>query len=436
MRAARLLLCFLPWIAACSPGDGPGSAVLYEGARLIAGDGTEPIENSAFLVEDGRFTSVGAAGEVRAPFGAARVDLSGKTVMPGIVDSHVHLGYADVGAMTDTPENYSRENIVEHLERMAYYGVAAALSMGIDRGEAPASLRGETIPGAALFRMAGAGIAMPNAGPGAADRRDVPYGVTTEAEARAAVQELASAGVDIVKIWVDDRNGTVEKLTPPLYRAAIDEAHAQGLRVAAHIFYLEDAKELLRAGLDGFAHGVRDVPVDREILSLLAERPDVFLMPNLPASGYLTERDLPFRAQTLPESAVESMREQFSNRTGPVPSQSYRLQAGNLTRMQAAGVRIVLGTDGDGAGWDAHEEMADMVAAGLTPAEVIAAATSAAAEIVGLDDLGVVAEGKSADFIVLDANPLENINNTRRIESVYLRGAEVDRALLQGRWAE
>ena len=435
MRAIGPLLCCVALIAACSPGGGSSSAVLYEGALLIVGDRTAPIANSAFLVEDGRFTAVGSAGAVDAPAGAARVDLSGKTVMPAIVDGHVHLGYADVAAMTDTPANYSRDNIVEHLERLAYHGVAAALSMGLDREEA-SGLRQETIPDAALFRMAGAGIAMPNAGPGAADRRDVPYGVTTEAEARAAVQELAAAGVDIVKVWVDDRNGTVEKLTPPLYRAAIDEAHAQGLRVAAHIYYLEDATQLLRAGIDGFAHGVRDLPVDREFLGLLAERPDVFLMPNLPDSGYLTERDLDFRAETLPESAVARMREQLAARTGPIPGHSYRLQSNNLLRMQATGIPIVLGTDGDGAGWDAHEEMADMVAAGMTPAEVIVAATSAAAAVVGLDGSGSVAEGYSADFIVLDANPLQNIYNTRRIDSVYLRGSEVDRAALPARWAE
>ena len=435
MRAIGPLLCCVALIAACSPGGGSSSAVLYEGALLIVGDRTAPIANSAFLVEDGRFTAVGSAGTVDAPAGAARVDLSGKTVMPAIVDGHVHLGYADVAAMTDTPANYSRDNIIEHLERLAYHGVGAALSMGLDREEA-SGLRQETIPDAALFRMAGAGIAMPNAGPGAADRRDVPYGVTTAAEARAAVQELAAAGVDIVKVWVDDRNGTVEKLTPPLYRAAIDEAHAQGLRVAAHIYYLEDATQLLRAGIDGFAHGVRDLPVDREFLGLLAERPDVFLMPNLPDSGYLTERDLDFRAETLPESAVERMRDQLAARTGPIPGRSYRLQSNNLLRMQATGIPIVLGTDGDGAGWDAHEEMADMVAAGMTPAEVIVAATSAAAAVVGLDGSGSVAEGYSADFIVLDANPLQNIYNTRRIDSVYLRGSEVDRAALPARWAE
>ena len=173
---------------------------------------------------------------------------------------------------------------------------------------------------------------------------------------------------------------------------------------------------------------MRDVTVDREFLNLLAERPDVFLMPNLPDSGYLTERDLLVRAETLPESAVERMREQLAARTGPVPSPFFRLQADNLLRMQDAGVRVVLGTDGDGAGWDAHEEMADMVAAGMTPADVIVASTSAAAAVAGLDDRGTVAEGMSADFIVLEANPLENIYNTRRIDAVYLRGSEVDRS--------
>ena len=265
--------------------------------------------------------------------------------------------------------------------------------------------------------------------------RPIAYGVTTEDEAHAAVRELAAANVDMVKIWVDDRRGTVEKLTPELYGAVIDEAHRHDLRVAAHIFALADAKGLLRAGLDGFAHGVRDMDVDDELMALLAERPETFLIPNLPDSGQRSEDDLGFLAETLPAAEIERLRDQLANRTRSGPSADFQLQARNLIRMKEAGVRIGMGTDGSGAGWNAHEEMADMVAAGMTPAEVIVAATRTAAEILGLANLGTVAAGKSADFLVLAANPLDDIEHTRRIERVYLRGEAVDREALRSRWA-
>jgi len=433
----KLLLWCIPWLVACAPENSSplvqsSAAVVFEGARLITGNESAPIENSVFVVEDGKFTQVGAAGDLTPPAGAQRVDLSGKTVMPAIIDLHVHLGYLDVMGMTNSPANFSRQNLVDHLARLAYYGVSAGLSMGLDRGDLPYEVRAETLPGVARLLTAGAGIARPNASTGNADRRDVAYGIDTEAAARAAVRELASRGVDIVKIWVDDRGGTVEKLTPELYGAVIDEARAQGLQVAAHIFNLEDAKGLLRANLHGFAHGVRDLALDDEFMALLAEHPDVFLIPNLPERGPRTDADLQFAEETLPAAAIEAMRAQQS--TFEVdPDDLFETQAGNLVRMYEAGVRVGFGTDGDGAAWDVHEELFDMVAAGMTPADVIVAATSTSAEIMDLDDLGAVAVGKSADFIVLDENPLDDILNTRQIASVYLRGTAVDRDALRAR---
>ena len=442
MKSARFFFCWLPFITACAPEAVPpptslppevtSSAIVFEGARLIVGDTSAPLENAVFVVEDGRFTEVGAAGDLDLPAGAARVDLSGKTVMPALIDLHVHLGYLDIAGMTNTPANFTRENLVDHLTRLAYYGVTAALSMGLDRGELPYEVRATTLPGVARLLTAGAGIARPNASTGAADRRDVAYGIDTEAQARAAVRELAAKNVDMVKIWVDDRGGTVQKLTPELYAAVIDEARALGVQVAAHIFNLEDAKGLLRAGLHGFAHGVRDLMLDDEFMGLLAEHPDLFLIPNLPERGPRTDADLEFAAETLPAAEIDAMRAQQAIFEAD-PNELFETQAGNLMRMHEAGVTVGFGTDGDGSGWDAHEELFDMVAAGMTPADVIVAATSISAEIVGLDDLGTVAAGKSADFIVLDANPLDDIANTRAIASVYIRGEAVDRDALLAR---
>jgi imidazolonepropionase-like amidohydrolase len=386
----------------------PPPITVFEGARLIVGDGRDPIENAAFVVDRDRFVEVGVRGQVRVPEGAVRMDLSGKTVMPAIVDTHAHLAT-------------TREALVTQLQHKAYYGAGVVLSLGQDAGDVALEVRGETIPNAARLRTAGRGITSPEPG-----RSQAPYWVTTEAEARQAVQELSARNVDMVKIWVDDRNGAYKKLTPPVYRAIIDEAHAHRLRVTAHIFALEDAKGLLAAGIDAFAHGVRDRDVDQAFLAQLGERPGFILVPNLPDRG--VEDDLSWLAETVPAAQLAELQAAATNR--PEAQKTFALQARNLMKVSATGVRIALGTDGNAA-WSHHLEMADMVAAGMTPAQVIVAATRNAAELLQLPDVGTVEDGRSADFLVLDANPLDDIRNTRRIAAVYLRGAAVDRPALR-----
>ena len=387
------------------------SATVFEGARLIAGDGSVPTDNATFVVDDGRFIDVGATGDVEVPAGAARVDLGGKTVMPAMIDTHTHLGR-------------TRADLVEDLQRKAYYGVSLALSLGQDTGDLPYDVRAEAMPNAARYRTAGRGITRPEPG-----RSDIPFWVDTEAEARAAVQELAALEVDLVKVWVDDRNGQYEKLTPELYGAVIDEAHQHGLRVTAHIFSLEDAKGLLRAGVDAFAHGIRDQDIDDEVVALFRERPDVVLVPNLPGRG--VAEDMGWLSGTIAPDELAAIQERTVDR--PEAQEAFGIQARNLVRLHAEGVRVAFGTDG-GAGWSPHAELADMVAAGMTPADVIVAATGTSAEFLGLSDMGTVATGKSADFVVLGANPLDDITNTRLIDAVYLRGVEVDRAGLRTAW--
>jgi len=396
-------------LAASAGGQAPATAVtIFEGARLIVGDGRPPIENAAFVVSGARFTQVGRSGDVRAPAGAARVNLAGKTVMPAIIDTHTHL-------------SQTREELTNDLRRRAYYGISAAMSLGQDKGDLPFQMRAERLPGAARFFTAGRGITAPEPG-----RTDVPYWISTEAEGRKAVQELATAKVDIVKIWVDDRDGKYKKLTPPLYSAIIDEAHKRGLRVTAHIFSLEDAKGLLRAGIDAFAHGVRDKDIDDEGVALFKAHPNVVLVPNLPDRGVAT--DLGWLRDSVPAAELRKLQDAATDR--PPVQATFGIQARNLAKLNAAGVRIAMGTDGN-TPWGPHAEMADMVAAGMTPAQVIVAATRNGAEFLKMTDAGTVAAGKSADFIVLDANPLDDITNTRRIASVYLRGAAVDRGALR-----
>jgi imidazolonepropionase-like amidohydrolase len=440
MRSLQSWFRFLAPLALCLPfaaAQTPSSAILFEGARLIDGTGGAAVENSAFVILNGKFTAVGKKGELKAPEGAKRVDLTGKTVMPALVDAHTHLGWTIIKTGQIGKDTYTKENLIDHLQRYAYYGIAAAQSMGIDPGDVPYDVRADPGPNAALFRIAGRGIAMPNAGPGADYWRPVAYGVSTEAEARKAVQELAAKKVDLIKMWVDDRNGTVPKLTPALYKAIIDEAHKHKLRAAAHIFYLADAKDLLKAGIDIFAHGIRDRDVDDEVLALFKQHPNVYVIPNLPERE-TTDDDIKFAAQTLLPAQVEKLRASVANVKPDAAKKArefYGIQARNLAKLNAAGVKIGFGTDTNNTvGWGAHQEMTDMVAAGMTPNQVLVAATRTAAEIMKLDQLGTIKSGKSADFLVLTANPLDNINNTRRIASVYLRGTELNRSAMQSQW--
>ena len=387
-------------------GQAPATNITaFEHARVIVGDARAPIEDATIVMTGSRLTQVGRASEVQMPAGATRINLTGKTVMPSIVDTHNHLSQA-------------REALVLDLRRRAYFGVAAATSLGQDTADVPFELRAQPMPGLARIFTAGRGVTAPEPG-----RTTAPFWVTTAAEARKAVQDNAARKVDIIKIWVDDRNGTVTKLSPDLYGAAIDEAHKQGLRVIAHVFALDDAKGLVRAGVDAFAHGVRDRDVDDEFMALVTQRPDLVLGPNLPDRGVAA--DIGWLRTSLAPADFDAL--QKNNTTRPEVQAAFGIQARNLARMSAAGVRIVLGTDGN-TPYAPHVEMADMVAAGMTPAQVIAAATSNGAEFLKMIDAGTVASGKSADFIVLDANPLDNITNTRRISAVYLRGTQVNRS--------
>ena len=440
--------------AACgSPPDSPisdtlaGAMTLFEGARLIAGDGSAPIEVSAFVVENDTFTRVGTRGEVSVPEGTPRVDLTGKTVIPALIDAHSHIGY--MKDLTSGPQNYTREHILDHLYRFAYHGVAASQAMGSDFGDVWIGVRDDIqagkYPEAARFLSAGRGLS-PEDEVRPDNMRHSAYTIRREADARQAVRDLAAQNVTIVKTWVDDRGGSVRKLTPDLYGAIIDEAHRLNLRVAVHATGLEDAKSLLRAGVDIFAHMISDV--DDELVELFKQHPKTSIL--LALGGPRRQTYAPWLNpphQLVTETVLPDQIERLQNRLAPVSPEAqtqgqanWERLASGVRRLYAAGVRIGVGTDGGGqqgdqfVGWTMHTEVENMVAAGMTPADVLVAATRTSAEILELGQLGLVAPGKSADFVVLNANPLDDITNTRAIARVYLRGKEIDRARMRAGW--
>jgi imidazolonepropionase-like amidohydrolase len=377
---------------------------VYEGARLIVGDGSDPIENSAIIVVDGRITHVGTRGILNVPSGAKRVNLSGKTVMPAIIDAHKHT-------------SNKRDELIEQLKELAKFGIGAVLSLGQDNTEVPFKVRADNVPGTARLFTAGRGITTPEPG-----RSEVAYWIKSAEEGRQAVREQAARNVDFIKVWVDDREGQFTKTSPAEYAAIIDEAHKHGIRVAAHIYAMEDSRGLLRAGIDAFAHGIRDRDLDDETIEMFRERPNVVLIPNLPDRGIV--RDYSWLKGSIPD--VDLAKLQASSKEDAKAEEFFGIQARNLNALYKAGVKIAMGTDGR-IMWEAHQQMEDMVSSGMTPADVIVASTKNSADVIGLRDAGTIEAGKSADFLVLNANPLIDITNTRKIDSVYLRGEKIDR---------
>jgi imidazolonepropionase-like amidohydrolase len=430
------LLLVSVWLLDASAQRGANAPIWFEGARLIVGDGTPPVERSAFLVQGDAFTWVGTPGQRQPPPDAMRVDLTGKTVMPALIDGHNHIGLVNEKDGSNSKANYRRDNLVDQLQRYAYYGTAATMSMGLEADQELAfQLRDEVIPNAARFLTVGKGIAAtPIAGPPGEPRLGIPYGARTEKQGSDDVRALHARGVHFVKIWVDDRNGDVPKLQPGVYRAIIAEAHATGMEVLAHLSRtsgLADAKDLLNAGVDGFVHLVRDRDVDAEYLASVKAHPKVWSGPNIPVPA--TKDTIASLAETLPASQIESMRTQLAQleAKGNPPNELFELHCRNLRKIHDAGMVIGVGTDGTGDGFGAHEQIEAYTRCGMTPMEAIVAGTSTNARVLHLDRMGPIKSGKEASFNVLDANPLDSITNTRRLARVYLRGKEIDRQALK-----
>ena len=430
------------------------TAVLYEGARLIPGDGTAPIEQGAFVVEGGRITQIGARASVMPPAWATRVDLTGKTVIPALIGAHGHVGYQK--GVTFLRENYTRENIMNDLSRAAYFGLGTAMTLGIDTQEFVYDIREATAAGTAgvaRLKTAGSGIGGPNAGPGnTVYSRGVAYEVTTEEEGRNVVKELAPHKPDLVKIWLDDRGGRGQKLKPAVVRAIVDEAKMHGLDLIAHVRNHDDAEVAVSSGAYALSHLARDKVMDDALVAAIVAK-GVYVTPTLS----MAERNnysgavpawagepalIGLLGDTVTPDVMARFKETFTSRDPRAAAESrksYEILSTTVAKLNAAGARIVLGCDTGLSdhfwGFAEHRELELLVAAGLTPMQALVAGTSRAAAFLHMADLGTLGTGHVADFLVLDANPLDDIRNTRRISSLFMSGQRVDREAMKMRWA-
>lgn len=431
----------------------PGRITVFDGARILDGNGGPPIENARLVIQDERITAIGLPAQVAAPPGAARVDVSGKTIMPAMINAHAHMGYE--GYSSWAARNHTAANLLDHLQREAFYGVAAATSVGssptaMSLGFQRDQQAGKLAPAARYLFMPG--MAPPNGGPDhilrdATNELRVVNEVSTPAQAAAAIARMAGQNIRHLKMWVDDRGGSYPKLTPEVYEAIVREAHARNITVHAHAIRLADQKAVVRAGADVLVHMVQREPLDAEFEALLRQKkPYWATVISLGDPVEVCNRD-PFFEDAMPPSVVAKIRatvERISLQAHcapPSPTSPAREQglAQNFPVMIAAGVKLVLATDtgihpGHTFGSGEHVELARWVQLGLPPAQAIVAATKTPAELMGQRDLGTMAVGKRASFIVLNANPLENIRNTRTIADVYLDGARFDREAVRRQW--
>jgi imidazolonepropionase-like amidohydrolase len=444
-QAPVFLLCLTLTLVPSLNAQGPRPDVrVLRGFTLIDGTGRAPLPNAAMVVNGGRITWVGPTSSLRAPAGADVVDLTGRFVMPGLVDLHGHFGIT-VG-MTQDARQYSRPLVEHDLKTYASYGVTTVLSLGLDQ-DLIFNLRDEqrtSRPTMTRVYTAGQGFAYDGGLGGAISFPGVPGAVfKTVSDVEPAVAEQARKHVDVVKFWTDDNFGAVKRMPSDISKAIIDSAHRHGLRAVAHVFYLEDAKRLTNDGVDALVHIVRDQPVDRELISSMKRHNtwqiastlsrEVALTAYTKTADFLSD---PFFTRGVTPDVVNTLRsETFQKGKASDPNlekyaQSLAIGKKNIKALADGGVKYGMGTDtgvpGRFQGYFDHLELQEMVEAGLTPMQVIVAATKSGAEFLKAKDLGTLQVGKWADFIVLARNPLEDIKNTKSITTVYIAGNAIN----------
>jgi imidazolonepropionase-like amidohydrolase len=414
-----LVLCFILFTAVASRSadqTATDAGQAWVGARIIDGSGRPALEHATLFVRKGRIEAVGA--KVKLPRGVQKIDATGKTIIPGLINAHGHINdLSQLGI-------YLRDGIT------TVQSLGGAKEVELREQNAKAALG--TAP---HFYIAGL-IQDSTAIPGA-------VAVTTPEQARRSVDDLIHDKPDFVKVRIDDFRGARVKMPPEVYQAVIDEAHKNGFRTAAHIVYLDDAKGVLRAGVDYIAHSVRDQEVDQELIDLMKKR-DVSYCPTLTREvAVFTYSETPSFFSD-PFFLKEADPTEIARMSDPKHQEAVRNDASaqwykehlafalrNLKTLSDAGINIAMGTDSGGGpgrfqGYFEHLELEYEVRAGLTPMQALVTATSGAAKALNISkDTGTLEKGKWADFVVLTANPLDDIRNTRKIESIWIGGVQV-----------
>lgn len=422
----------------------PAETRVFQGFTLIDGTGKAPLADAALVITDGRITYVGPKKLMKPPAGKPEVvELAGKYVIPGLLNLHCHLG--NTKRMVQDPKNFTRENVNDQLKTYAKNGVTAVLSMGSDQPvifDMRAEQRAGRPTTTRIF-TAGRGFTGKNGYPTMAQgMKGVPYEVTSEQQVVDAVKTEASHKVDMLKIWVDDHLGKEVKIPANLSAAIIREGKKYGIPTSAHIFYLSDAKQLVAAGLHGLGHSIRDVPVDDELIKLMKQKGAWLSATTLTreysvftyAKGAAWADDPwfvrsvdPADRETIKTPAYKQKMAAADPHWPRYENEFIEIAKKNLKKLADAGVKFGFGTDtGPPArfpGYFEHLEMEFMHDAGLTPAQILGAATKSSAEFLGVSkDLGTLERGKWGDFVVLGKNPLDNIKNTRSVEQTWVAG--------------
>ncbi|MFT3739572.1 MAG: amidohydrolase family protein [Breznakibacter sp.] len=439
-----LFLLMILTIVSCSQKEQNTEIVLFENATIITGNGSEVLENSDILVVDGRIQKIG---QNLSDTTGKTVDLKGKTIMPAIIASHSHVGI--LKGTECVPENYTKENIASQLKKYQDYGILHVMSMGSERPlfYSADSLREQAENGTFGARMlnAGRGFGVTNGAPPANMAMDAVFRPTSTDNIPVLMDSLKQLNPTIVKIWVDDFLGSVPKMDWEIIRTIIEEAHKRDLRVAAHVYYLSDLQQLVNDSIDIIAHSIRDKEIDDNTLAQMKSRNIVYI-PTLSLDkfsyvyGFEPEwiNDDFFKESLEPGVYEMITSDDFKNsvKTGKnfeTNQKGFETALKNLKRVFDAGILVSLGTDSGATplraqGFSEHLELELMTQAGLTPLQAINVATQNAAQTLRIDqDYGTLEIGKVADFIVLNANPVDDIKNTKNISNVYKAGQEVNR---------